>query len=232
MNIKQLCGDPQRTKDWRVARLGSFSGSEIYKLLKSSRTKGEVFGDVAKDYIFNKMAERDISSKTIGNDEIWEQYLDLTSATSKAMRFGTDNEQDARIAYTEFSGNKVVETSSIPHAEIPNFAASPDGVIADENGDIVGCLEIKVPLPQTFMRYACEIKDNETMKKVKEEYYYQMQAEMMVTGAQWCDFCIYQPFLIHKIKVVRIYRCDESCELIKERLAMAEEFITSMKNGR
>lgn len=252
MNIKQLPEDNQRSKDWRIERLGNFTGSRIAELMKSGRKKDECFGDTAKSLIYEVMAERELSSSTIGNEEIWEQYIGLTSASTKVMQFGIDNEADAirefAEAYFKEYGSVVdggyelmiERTGSIPHSTIPNFAASPDAVIYKtnqliddpENGKVLYVVEVKCPLPKTFMKYRSEIKDAETLKSTIEQYYYQMQAEMMVTDAVGGFFVMYCPFLRRPLNIVWIERCEESCELIRERLALAEEYITSMRNGR
>lgn len=241
MNIKQLPEDNQRSKDWRIERLGNFTGSRIAELMKSGRKKDDAFGDTAKSLIYEVMAERELSSKTIGNEEIWEQYLSLTSASTKVMQYGTDNESDALDEFWKWYEGKtensivnnayaMVRTGSIPHSTIPNFAASPDAVMyCKEDDEVTHIVEVKCPLPKTYIKYRSEIKDAETLKACNEQYYYQMMAEMMVTGAEAGFFVTYCPFLRNGLNVVRIERCEESCELIKERLAMAEEYIANMK---
>ena len=235
MNIHDFPADNQRTKNWRLDRLGMFTGSEIYNLLKSPRTKSAVWAETTKDYIYNKMSERDIAPLTLANEDIWEQYLTLTSPTSRAMQFGIDNEGDARRAYWrkfQASGLDLIVTGSVKHTTIQTFASSPDGVIYDvDSEEAVGTLEIKVPSPAVYMRYRNEICDGETLKALRPEYYYQCQSHMMVTDTQWCDFVAYNPFVIHQLHVARIERDEAAVALIAERIHLAEAFIETSKEA-
>ena len=234
MNIAQCTEDNQRTKDWFVERLGTFSGSEVADLMVKGRAKDDVFGQTAKDYIYEKMSERELNSSTIGLDSMWDKYRELTGVfNNKAMQFGTDNEADAIQAFADTLKDKIVtRTGSIPHGTIPNFTASPDAVISDKEGEIEGIVEVKVPLPKTFVKYRSEVKDAASLKAVNPRYYYQMMAEMMVSGATYGYFVCYNPFLINEMFSVRVERNEEDCKAIEERLALAEEFINKLKGKK
>lgn len=123
MNIKDIHQDDQRTKDWRIERLGKFTGSRISDLMVSGKKKDEVFGSTAKALIYEVMAERDLSSATISDESIWDKYLDLTTAHSKPMQFGTDNEQDAIDAFEDWLHSQ--ETIEIPVALAAPMADDP-----------------------------------------------------------------------------------------------------------
>ena len=255
MNISQIPQDDQRTKDWRIARLGKFTGSKIADLMTTGRKKDEPFGTTAKSYLYDLASERDLSFDTISSETIWDRYLDLTTAYSKAMQFGTDNEDDAihafdlwlhsqetiNIAMDFGAGNDidvaqvptdtlaVLRGGSVPHPTIANFSASPDAVIyCKGTGLIVAVLETKVPLPKTFTQYRAEVRDADTLKAVNPTYYYQVHAEMMVTECHTAFFCAYQPFLVHNLHVAQVALDPITATAITERIALAEQFISNI----
>lgn len=248
MNIKDIHQDDQRTKDWRIERLGKFTGSRISDLMVSGKKKDEVFGSTAKALIYEVMAERDLSSATISDENIWDKYLDLTTAHSKPMQFGTDNEQDAIDAFEDWlhcnqdaisinghvyltSNLEVLRGGSQDHPSIANFSASPDAVVyCIDTGEVVAVVETKVPLPKTYMLYRSEVRDADTLKAVNPGYYYQTHAEMMVTGTTACFFVCYEPFLIHSRHIARIDANPDTIALIEQRLALAEEYINNLSN--
>ncbi len=220
----------QRSLDWFRSRLGNITGSRVGDLMKSSRTAGEKFGDTAKAYLYQLAGERKMNPNIVEDDDMFSEYINQTSISSKAMRFGTETEGDARIVYMRITGHVVDEVSSCMHDYIPNFASSPDGVIynTDNTSDLAGCIEIKCPNVNTYVKYLVEITDNKSLKKVNPQYYYQCQSHMMCTGAKWCDFVIYCPWLEDPIHVVRITPDIEAVNLITDRVVEANEFIDNI----
>lgn len=213
----------QGSLDWFRSRLGNITGSKVGELMKSSITSG----DKAKAYLYQLAGERKMNKDIVDDDEMFQEYLDQTSVTSKAMRFGTATEGDARIVYMNLTGRDIQEVSSCKHDIIPNFASSPDGVYY-EGHVLKGCIEIKCPNIHTYVKYAVEINDNMSLKNVKPLYYYQCQSHMMCTGAEWCDFVIYCPFLSNPIKIIRITPDIEAVNLITDRVMAANEFIDNI----
>ncbi|MCF0209587.1 MAG: YqaJ viral recombinase family protein, partial [Bacteroidaceae bacterium] len=182
--------DHQRDYDWFRSRLGNFTGSRISELIGKPRTKGEEWTDKAKTYIATIEGQRSMNPMYIVDDELFEEYLQIHTATSKYMDFGTEQEEFARSEYERVSGNKVEETGMVLHPTIKNFASSPDGLI--DSGK--GCIEIKCPKQETFVGYRTYIHDGDDLLKYKKEYAYQIQAHMMCTGAEYCDFICYCVF--------------------------------------
>lgn len=248
MNINNIKADDQRTKDWRIERLGKWTGSRISNLMVAGRKKDEPFGATAKSLIYEVMAERDLTSATISNEELWDKYLDLTVAHSKPMQFGTDNEQDAIDAFDDWLHNAqdaisinghvyltsqlgVFRGGSQDHPHIANFSASPDAVVyVIATGEVVAVVETKVPLPKTYMLYRSEVHDADSLKATNADYYYQTHAEMMVTSTTCCFFCCYQPFLIHSLHVARIDANEDVFANVEQRITLAEDLITTLSH--
>lgn len=217
----------QHTLGWYRARLGNFTGSNVWKLTKESRSGG--FSETANSYIYNVAATRYMNPLVVNDDNLFDEYLNITNVETKAMRWGTEQEEYARQLYAKLKGYAVVERGSVAHKTIPHFASSPDGYIPDDGNGKSGCLEIKCPNQDTYMRYRNEVVDGETLKKVKPEYYWQCQCHMMCTGAEWCDFIAYCPWQAKPIHIVRILPCQEDMQLIESKINKAELIIEKLK---
>lgn len=211
----------QGTMDWQRLRLGKFTGSRIADLMGKGRKKDDPFSETAKKYLYEVAAGRMLAGKVVDDDEYFALYLEQTEAYNKYMQWGHENEQDARELYEKLSGRKVEEVSSVDHESIESYAASPDGIVPDDDLNI----EIKCPLPKTFVLYKSSIKDAATLKQVMPQYYWQMQAEMDCTGAKAADFIAYCPFMAKPMHIARIERCEEDIEIIHTRIAEAEKWI-------
>lgn len=214
----------QRTYDWHRARLGNWTGSEIYKLMGKGRAKNEKFSETAKTYIIKVLSERMLSEKVVEDDELFGLYINQVSAWSKAMEWGVEHELEARTLYEKKTGNEVTSVSSIAHDSIEFYAASPDGIVMKEDKVV----EIKCPLPETFVRYKLMIGDAADLKAVKPEYYWQVMAEMDCTGAAACDFTAYNPFMGEPLHIATIERDDEAIATIHNRIEEAEQYILDL----
>lgn len=220
--------EAQHSLEWFRKRLGSITGSQVGLLMKSGRSKSELFGETAKSYIYSVAAERDMNPVIVNDDELFEEYLKQVDVSGKAMRWGNEQEENARILYEKITGRHIVEVGSCKHPTIENFASSPDGFFYDENTGEKGCLEIKCPNQATFMRYKDEVKDNGSLLTTKPEYFFQCQAHMMATGSHWVDFIAYCPFQQHPIHIVRITP-DYSCFAeLEKRINAANDIINQI----
>lgn len=220
--------EAQHSLEWFRKRLGCITGSQVGLLMKSGRNKSEMFGETAKSYIYQIAAERDMNPVVVTNDVLFESYIQQVNVESKAMRWGTEQEEDARKLYEQVTGRHIVEVGSCKHPTIESFASSPDGFFCDENTGEKGCLEIKCPSQTIFMRYKDEVEGNSTLLTTKSEYFFQCQSHMMVTGAQWCDFVAYCPFQQHPIHIVRITP-DYSCFAeLEKRINAANDIINQI----
>ena len=124
----------------------------------------------------------------------------------------------------EFDAREVYEKSRGVDVELPGFiegdnltGCTPDGVVGEE-----GLLEIKCPM---FRNYAEMLFDG-----IPENYNRQVQFQMMVTGADWCDFMIYHPDFSPKLraKVWRVKRDEELIKEMRERVVLFNELIETL----
>lgn len=220
--------EAQHSLDWFRVRLGKFTGSKIGDLMKSGRGKDEIFGEAAKTYIYQVAAERMMNQAILDDDEAFQDYINQIDVSSKAMRWGNEQEENARDLYQRTTGRRIVEVGACKHLSIPFFASSPDGFYYDEITLEKGCLEIKCLDQSKTMRYTAEVIGNSTLLLVEPKYFYQCQAHMMCTGAQWCDFVVYNPFQSKPLHVVRITP-DNSCfKSIEDRIKKANDIINNL----
>lgn len=219
---------PQKSAEWIKSRIGKITGSAVGNIMKASRTKGEAFGDTARAYLAQVAAERMMNPAVIDDDDLFAQYIEATDISSRAMRFGTDMEQYARELFARQTGLKVYETGCVTHDTIPHFAASPDGIIDNDEGRTIAVLEIKCPKQGTFVQYASTIHDAPTLKQANPMYYWQTLSEMMCVGVPLCYFCVYCPWQSAPIHIARIERDKEGERQLTERLTLANEYIDGL----
>lgn len=228
INLDNYNSAEQGTLDWHRARLGKFNASAIHNLMVSGRSKNEPFGKTALAYLQEIAAERLISQDVLDDDNLFAMYLDQNSTTNKAMQWGKDNEEDARELYAKRNGVDVVQVGSIDHPEIPYFACSSDGLIPKLNGGI----EVKCPNPKTFVAYFHEMNAAEDvlmcLKKIKPEYYWQIQAQIDIIGLNFIDWVIYCPFLKNPIQQWRIRPNSDDILMLHERIEIANEYINQI----
>lgn len=219
----------QRSAGWFKARLGNFTGSQVGNLMTSAREKGKVFGKTAEHYIEQIAGERMINPVYINDDELFQQYLDYASISTKDMRWGQEQESAARELYAKMTYSMVAEVSSCKHDTIPHFAASPDAIVIGFDGSILRCLEIKCPKIATFIKYM-SIIDGASLKATEPMYYWQVMAEMECTGAPAADFIAYNPWLVNPIHIATIERDEEAINALKERVQLANQLIKDKYN--
>ena len=219
--------EAQRTLEWYRKRLGKFTGSRIGDLMKKSKT-GNGFSETAMSYIYQIAGERMMNPSIVNDDYIFADYISQTEISSKQMRWGAEQEPDARRLYELKTGRRIVEVGACLHPTIPNFAASPDGYYYDEETSDKGIIEIKSVGVPTFARYRHRIKDNDTLLATEPKYYWQIMAELMCVGAIWCDFVVYNPFLVPSEFIVRIYPDEKDFSFMAKRIGEAEEIVQSI----
>lgn len=195
----------------------------VGELMKSGRNR--LFTDTGMNYLYQLAAERALNPVIVEDDELFEGYLRQTNINTAAMRFGTEQEGNARELYNRVTGLKPVEVGSIKHKEIAHFASSPDGYYYDDVRAEGKCIEIKCPNPATYMKYRSEIKDAGGLLRVMPKYYYQCMAHMMCTGATTTDFVAYCPFVVRPIHIVTINANADIFDQMESRIKSANKII-------
>lgn len=140
------------------------------------------------------------------DENICRQFVDSVLGSkpfsSVATSYGTANEKVARNMYRKQTNNHVPDCGLVIHPDFLYIGASPDGKVCD-NG-VVGIIEIKCPFSIRDSTVLEALADENKRKKlcvekvgenvgIKEThpYWYQVQGQLLVTGAQFCDFVVY-----------------------------------------
>lgn len=155
----------QGSEAWLLARAGKVTASRVADLMARTKTG---YGASRANYLAELVAERLTGQPAA-------RFL------NDAMRWGTDQEPNARAAYAFAYGVEIEETGLVMHPRIADFGASPDGLVGTE-----GLIEIKCPNTATHI-------DTLLSKAVPQKYVLQMQTQMACTGRGWCDFISYDP---------------------------------------
>lgn len=98
---------------------------------------------------------------------------------SAAMAQGNELEAYARTLFEMSHNVQVREVGFVEEDEL--CGCSPDGLIGDNCG-----LEIKCPQANTYAKYLYD-------RKIKPEYYAQMQMNMLITGRPQWWYVVYNP---------------------------------------
>jgi putative phage-type endonuclease len=179
----------QRSAEWHQIRLGKVTASRVADILAKTKTGPSAS---RQNYLIELALQR-----TTG--VIQESY------SNAAIEHGIQTEPQARVAYEVKTGNFVDQVAFVDHPSIKGFGCSPDGLVGDK-----GLLEIKCPNSATHWEY---FKSKEPPKK----YFIQMQAQLAVTGREWCDFVSFDP------------RMPERSQLLVVNVPRDNEFIVYME---
>jgi predicted phage-related endonuclease len=192
-------------EQWRQAKLGKISASNVAKLMTGGR------GKTRQTYIYQVATE-------ILTGIYDEGYI------SKAMQRGIDKEPAARAEYA-FQTEQWVEGDGITfysHSNMPFFGASPDCLISPD-----GLGQIKCPDSSTHIAFCVSLT-------IPDEYQIQMQSEMFVMGREWNDFISFDDRVQDcPLAVVRLMRNHEMCQKISDAVNAAwqevQDIITTVR---
>ena len=183
----------QRTSEWHQARLGKVTASRVGDVMAKTRSGYAASRD---NYMAQLIVERLTGKPT-------------ETFSNAAMEWGTEQEPHARAAYAARTGELVEEVGFIDHPTIQGAGASPDGIVGE------GLVEIKCPQTNTMLEWILT-------RTIPARYLAQMQFQMAVTGAKWCDFAAYDPRLPEHLQllIIRVERDDTRIAEIEAEISM------------
>lgn len=173
----------QGTPEWLLARCAKLTGTCAADMLAKIKS-----GEAA--------ARRNLRTRLVV-----ERLTNLPQEdgfVSADMRRGSELEPEAIAAYEAVTGNLVQRFGFLAHAELP-VGFSPDGIVDDFRGFV----EVKVPRSATHMAYL-------RGRTLPADYRDQVLHGFYVTGAEFCDFCSYDPRFPSHLQLfhVRVERND------------------------
>jgi hypothetical protein len=190
------------------------SGSELWKKERKQRLTASNFGK-----IMNRKS--DVNKKCV------DSILNSKPFKSSPTEYGLSKESVASMQYMKMTGNHVHDCGLMVNPLFPCIAATPDGKVCC-NGQS-GLLEIKCPfwcrdlkLREAMERdvfekrdfHLHEINGNVQLKK-GHNYWWQVQGQLLVSGAKWCDFVTYTKC---DFCVIRVKADKESMEALLSKL--------------
>ena len=180
-------------EEWLQSRLGKVTASRVADVIAKTRSGYAASRD---NYMAQLIVERLTGKPT-------------ESFSNAAMEWGTQTEPEARAAYSARTGELVEEVGFIDHPTIEGAGASPDGVVGE------GLVEIKCPQTNTMLEWILT-------RTIPARYLAQMQFQMAVTGAKWCDFAAYDPRLPEHLQllIIRVERDDTRIAEIEAEISM------------
>jgi hypothetical protein len=243
LDAEQSGGLPQISDEWKEIRLGKFTSSTCNKLFakgrralteaelkdeeskpvsKRRKTADVMFGEGAETYIYKTIAE------TLTRE--------ANEVSSAAIKWGEENEPDA-VKMFERLHNKTVEyfgkanptfypyktkNEAGEETESEHAGGSPDGFIKEENAVI----EIKCPYESKYHAEVLHktLLNTFSLKTYDEEYYGQVQMNILLTGADFGYFISYDPRCVdfrYTVAVARIEKDEKYINELKERLDAA-----------
>jgi hypothetical protein len=207
--------------DWKSQRLGKFTSSEVWKLMKGGRKKDEVFGQTALTYINEKTAE-------ILTGQAPEQVF------AKALEWGAANELDAILTFQEQTG-LAVEHFGVGNPQFfPYYGiagGSPDGLTD------LKVIEVKCPYTSAnhveFLKASYSDDPSGWLKENNEAYYYQCQLNILACDKMGAYLVSYDSRVLnheHRLAVLAIERDSDFEAEIKMRLDLAKEIVKKTLN--
>jgi predicted phage-related endonuclease len=176
----------QRSMEWYAARAGRLTGSMAHTILMQGKKKGEE-SKTRRDYKLQLIEER-IGGSAQANT-FW----------TAEMQRGVDIEPLAFGMYEALTGQMVQKSGFLQH-KVLMAGCSLDGHI----GDFSGIIELKCPKMATHLIYLAD------PNALVNEYHAQVQHNLWITGAAFCDLVSFDNRLPGNKQMVRerIERAD------------------------
>ena len=182
----------QGSAEWKEMRLGKITASRMHEVM--SNGKGGNPSKMSETYMIELITE-----KLTGKPKDFFE--------NDAMRWGTKTEPMAREVYYVKNDFAIVE--EVAFIELNDYVGvSPDGLIGED-----GMLEIKAPTTQTQIKRALSAD-------FSADYKAQIQAQLWVSGRDWCDFVSYDPRIDCKSSFlqVRVFRDNDYIKIMEEKV--------------
>ena len=190
----------QGTEEWLEQRRGKFTASQVHRLMG---VKG--LGKTGETYILECVSEE------------FGGYMPDTN--TMAMEFGRLTEPFAIAHYEKAFGVEVDKMPFLIAEWCDQAGCSPDGFVSSKNKG----LEVKCPYnPVNHIVYMM-LTNQDELKELKAEYYWQIQMGMAVLGVPSWDFVSFSESFTGAMKmaVMNIKRNESDIALLKSRVLEA-----------
>ena len=190
------------------------SKSDIWNNERKRRLTASKFGHVCRKMTnIDKYPNKEITPESVS------AIYTPKSFTSRFTSYGISSECLALEEYCKATGNHVHPCGLVVNPAMPFLGASPDGLVC--NGLTMGIIEVKCPYLARDMtpaeatgqlkKFCLELSPatGELELQQNHDYYHQVQGQLMVTGADFCDFVVYTS---KGLNIQRIVPCQQFME--------------------
>lgn len=208
------CEELDKKELWLKLRQGKFTASNIHRLLtyedKNELPKGAI------SYI------EEVVLEILTDGQSREDF------TSEAMLHGQETEL---LAISRFEKTMGVECYATGENQAfvqcnDHFGGTPDGLFGE-----AGLIEVKCPNSKTHFFNLLNLKSVEELKKHYPAYYWQIQANLFITGRTQGVFISFDDRFLDEnlqIKIVEVPYCREDVSFMLFRLEQAIEYKNEM----
>lgn len=184
------------TAGWFALRAGKFTASRAGDLM-AVRQDGNA--SAQHTALLSELTVERLTGECVGH------YV-----TSAMMR-GSLLEEEALEAYAFDTGADLTAIGYVQDEILPNTGCTPDAYVAAD-----GLVEIKCPM--NMVKHLNALKNDAHA----EEYKWQVQHQLMVTGRRWCDLVSYDPRFPAKLQLA-IKRITPDAALIDQLKAVIQK---------
>ena len=177
-NIEKTTREQAASQEWNAERKFRFTASNFHTIAKRKRNYASLVNNLLHPKTF----------------------------TSKQTEHGKTYEPVALKEYGKYmfatrNPVTVLKSGLVVSMACPILAASPDGKVIDHScSKPFGLVEVKCPFSKFHVSpldacadesFFAENVNGQPRLKRRHQYYFQIQVQLAVTGASWCDFVIY-----------------------------------------
>ena len=176
----------QNTIAWDKMRLGRFTGSQVSSLFTEPRSKADKdagkLSQTAQKYVYSKAMEEVTG---LSNDD----------AHGRAIDWGNEWEEHALVKVAEHIQCPEEQRQLKPSFKLFNeySGASPDAIMFDARYNLQLGVEVKCPFNSVNHYIHSTVKNGDDLKEVNEDYYWQVQMNMLTFGKTCWLFCSFDP---------------------------------------
>lgn len=111
-----------------------------------------------------------------------------------------------------------VEVSKVGFVVYNDYVGCSPDLLVNDNG----LAEIKCPADKTYFNYLMD-------KKIDSKYMWQMQAQLLICGKEWCDYVVYNPNFETNIVVQRVFPDKDKFEKLEKGFESGQKMIEEIK---
>lgn len=193
----------QRSPEWFAKRAGCFTASRMADLMARTKTGPSA----SRKNMITLLAVERLTGQCV------ETY------TNGAMQRGVELEQEALDAYAFECGAAVQSVDYVEHPALPRVGCSPDGLVSND-----GLVEVKCPSAMAKHLDALQAGAH------ADEYRWQLQHQLFVTGREWVDAVSYDPRFPAglQLAIKRVFANAEDHEALRAEISKADAEIESI----